>query len=81
MKEGYPLKSKYSFFSFVYFAILAVLTHQHALLFSAIKMFASHKDDKKRIEKALETCDLPSGKVRRETPMAVMLILMPFPPE
>lgn len=26
-------------------------------------MFASHKDDKKRIEKSLEACDLPSGKV------------------
>lgn len=30
---------------------------------SVIKMFANHKDDKKRVEKALETCDLPFGKV------------------
>lgn len=29
---------------------------------NAVKMFASHKDDKKRIEKSLEACDLPSGK-------------------
>lgn len=26
-------------------------------------MFAQHKDDKKRVEKALENCGLPSGKV------------------
>lgn len=28
-----------------------------------MKMFAQHKDDKKRVEKALELCSLPSGKV------------------
>ncbi|GIX77164.1 hypothetical protein CEXT_531801 [Caerostris extrusa] len=28
-----------------------------------VKMFAQHKDDKKRVEKALETCSFPSGKV------------------
>ncbi|XP_015930069.1 1-phosphatidylinositol 4,5-bisphosphate phosphodiesterase classes I and II isoform X2 [Parasteatoda tepidariorum] len=27
-----------------------------------LKMFAQHKDDKKRVEKALEACGLPSGK-------------------
>ncbi|XP_067142019.1 1-phosphatidylinositol 4,5-bisphosphate phosphodiesterase classes I and II-like isoform X3 [Centruroides vittatus] len=27
-----------------------------------IKMFAQHKDDKKRVEKALEACNLPTGK-------------------
>lgn len=30
---------------------------------SIMKMFAQHKDDKKRVEKALELCSLPSGKV------------------
>ena len=25
-------------------------------------MFATHKDDKKRVEKALELCGLPTGK-------------------
>ena len=29
---------------------------------NVLKMFAQHKDDKKRIEKALESCCLPSGK-------------------
>lgn len=27
-----------------------------------IRMFAQHKDDKKRVEKALEACNLPTGK-------------------
>ncbi|GFY48619.1 1-phosphatidylinositol 4,5-bisphosphate phosphodiesterase classes I and II [Trichonephila inaurata madagascariensis] len=27
-----------------------------------VKMFAQHKDDKKRVEKALEACNFPSGK-------------------
>lgn len=27
-----------------------------------VKMFAQHKDDRKRVEKALESCGLPSGK-------------------
>ncbi|GFT85488.1 1-phosphatidylinositol 4,5-bisphosphate phosphodiesterase classes I and II [Nephila pilipes] len=27
-----------------------------------VKMFAQHKDDKKRVEKALEACSFPSGK-------------------
>ncbi|RWS30766.1 1-phosphatidylinositol 4:5-bisphosphate phosphodiesterase classes I and II-like protein, partial [Leptotrombidium deliense] len=27
-----------------------------------VKLFAQHKDDRKRVEKALETCGLPSGK-------------------
>lgn len=27
-----------------------------------IRLFASHKDDKKRVEKALEACSLPAGK-------------------
>lgn len=31
--------------------------------YSTLKMFAQHKDDKKRVEKALENCGLPSGKV------------------
>ncbi|XP_035216408.1 1-phosphatidylinositol 4,5-bisphosphate phosphodiesterase classes I and II-like [Stegodyphus dumicola] len=29
---------------------------------NVLKMFAQHKDDKKRVEKALEMCGLPSGK-------------------
>lgn len=32
------------------------------LLYSIIKQFASHKDDKRRVEKALEVSGLPIGK-------------------
>lgn len=31
-------------------------------LCSVIKQFASNKDDKRRVEKALDLCGLPSGK-------------------
>lgn len=29
-----------------------------------IKTFAQHKEDKKRVESALEACGLPTGKVK-----------------
>lgn len=32
------------------------------LYFSIVKMFAQNKDDRKRVEKALENTGLPSGK-------------------
>ena len=32
---------------------------------SIYKMFSSHKDDKKRVEKALESASLPTGRVRQ----------------
>ncbi|CAG2116051.1 unnamed protein product, partial [Medioppia subpectinata] len=31
-------------------------------MFIIIKMFATHRDDKKRVERALELCGLPTGK-------------------
>lgn len=33
------------------------------LVFSIVKMFATHRDDKRRVEKALESINIQSGKV------------------
>jgi hypothetical protein len=41
----------YNLFNFVY------------LVFSIVKMFATHRDDKRRVEKALESINIQSGKV------------------
>lgn len=35
---------------------------------NTVKMFATHKDDKKRVEKALELCGLPTGKTDTISP-------------
>lgn len=33
------------------------------VIHSVVKMFANHKDDRKKVEKALEAAHLPHGKV------------------
>lgn len=39
-----------------------ILTTNRCSIFSIIKQFASNKDDKRRVEKALDVSGLPSGK-------------------
>ena len=42
--------------------VIRINIYKLILIHSIIKMFATHKDDKKRVEKALELCGLPTGK-------------------
>lgn len=52
----------FAFYSFYLFYIKFIIFISFRHLFSIIKLLASNKDDKRRVEKALDAAGLPSGK-------------------
>lgn len=54
------------YFEIDYNALCGIVYTTFYIRFSILKTFAQNKEDRKKVEKALETSGLPSNKVRKK---------------